>query len=302
MGFLDGLKGLFAGSAGKKAGRLDVSARFRLSKHAFTGTMSNFRVATEIETGKLFGIKFLDKEKTKHFADRFKGLKKPVEGEIAKKIVHPNVVETYEFGKTRSGEDYILMEYIDGPGLNSLIKVRSPELNGARLRLINQMALALQAVHDAGFIHRDICPRNYLCDEKLENVKLIDFGLTVPDEAPYRLPGNRTGTPQYMAPEIVRRRATDHRVDVFSFGITVYRILTFEHPWGSTDTTGKAALAHDVREPTPITNYLPDIHERLANAIHRCMHVKADKRFDNMKSFMAMIKGVDESGCGKPPS
>ena len=302
MGFLDSLKGLFGGDSKKSLGRLNVAQRFRLSKHAFTGTMSNFRVATEIETGKTFGIKFLDKEKTKHFADRFKGLKKPNEGQIAMKIVHPNVVETYEFGKTTTGEEYILMEYIDGPGLNSLIKVRSPELNGVRIRLITQMALALQAVHDAGFIHRDICPRNYLCDESLGKIKLIDFGLTVPDEAPYRLPGNRTGTPQYMAPEIVRRRATDHRVDVFSFGITVYRMLTFEHPWGSTDTTGKAALAHDNREPTPITNHLPEIHERLAQAVHRCLLVKAEKRFDNLKSFIAMIKGVDESGCGKPPA
>ena len=55
-----------------------------------------------------------------------------------------------------------------------------------------------------------------------------------------------------MSPEVIRRRATDERLDIFSFGVTMYRMLSFEHPWGSTDTTGMAALAHDQRPATRI--------------------------------------------------
>ena len=71
------------------------------------------------------------------------------------------------------------------------------------------------------------------------------------------LPGNRTGTPLYMAPEIVRRKPTDLRVDIFSLGVTAYQMWTFDFPWPSTDPTGKGALHHDSREPTPITKLGP---------------------------------------------
>merc|ERR1712023_148687 len=107
------------------------------------------------------------------------------------------------------------MEYLEGTGLNTLIQESAPVLQGNQLSLIRQMADAIEAVHRAGFIHRDICPRNFIVSPDGENLTLIDFGLTVPDQPEFRQPGNRTGTPLYMAPEIVRRRSTDKRVDVF---------------------------------------------------------------------------------------
>ena len=272
---------------------LDVSARFQLDRHAFTGTMSKFHVAKEIATGSLFGIKFLDQEKTAYFNARFKGLNKPVEAEIAMQISHPKIVETYEHGTTTAGVEYILMEYIHGPGLDQAIRSKDSKLLPNRLTLIREMAECIQAVHDQGFIHRDICPRNFICYEPLDHLKMIDFGLTVPDEPPYRMPGNRTGTPQYMAPEIVRRRSTDQRVDIFAFGVTMYRLLTFEHPWGSTDTTGTAALIHDTEEVIPITKFRPHLHPNLASAIHRCLQVDPNRRMESAKRFLAAIRNVE---------
>ncbi len=289
MGILDKFKNVLSGGASQ---RLDVAERFRLDRHAYTGTMSKFHKATEIATGKIYGIKFLDPEKLKLFEQRFRGLNKPSEGEIGMAIDHPRVAKTYEHGTTTTGVQYILMEYIAGPGMNVLLKLRSQKFIPYRLDLIRQMAEALQAVHDAGFIHRDVCPRNFICADDLKSLKLIDFGLSVPDEEPFRQPGNRTGTPQYMAPEIVRRRPTDHRVDIFSFGVTIYKMLTFEHPWGTTDTTGLAALAHDTRKPTDIRKHRPHLHPKLAEAVHRCLEVKPDDRPSSAKQFLAMIRNV----------
>lgn len=270
---------------------LDVSARFRLDRQATAGTMSTFRAANEIGTGRTLGLKFLDQEKTEYFRSRFKGLNKPSEGEIAIQLKHPNIVETYEYGKTTTGEDYILMEYIDGPGLDSLLRRRDESVFGDhRLSLIRQMAAALQAVHEAGYIHRDVCPRNFICNLEVNRLKLIDFGLTVPDLPEFRTPGNRTGTPQYMAPEIVRRRATDRRVDVFAFGVTVYRFLTFEHPWGTTDTTGKTALTHDTVKVTRIETHRPQIQPKLAAAVHKCLEVDPNNRPSEMKHFLSAIR------------
>ena len=293
MGIFDKLFG-GGGEGKKKSEKLDISARFRLDRHAFTGTMSKFHVAQEIGTKKLYGLKLLDAEKTEYFNNRFKGLNKPPEGEIALQIQHPQVVETFEYGITTTGQEYILMEYINGPGLDQAIRKRDKSLFPDRLKLIREMARSIQAVHDHGFIHRDVCPRNFICYKDFTWLKLIDFGLTLPDEEPYRMPGNRTGTPQYMAPEIVRRRKTDRRVDVFSFGVTVYRFLTFEHPWGSTDTTGKAALAHDTSEVIPIQKFRPNLNRKLAKAIHRCMEVEPNKRMESCKAFLSAIRGVDQ--------
>ena len=153
------------------------------------------------------------------------------------------------------------------------------------------MTQALQAVHESGYIHRDICPRNFICHEKLDHLKMIDFGLTLPDEPPYRQPGNRTGTPQYMAPEIVRRRPTDQRVDIFSLGVTIYKLLTFKHPWGTQETTGVAALAHDTSKVTPITDHRPDLNPKLAEAVHQCLEIDPAKRPD-CKRFLQAIRTV----------
>ena len=289
MGIFDKL---FSGDK-KGSSSLDVATRFRLDRQSTAGTMSTFRVAKEIGTGKLFGIKFLDSEKTAYFKNRFKGLKKPTEGQIAMQFKHPLIVETYEFGKTVAGEEYILMEHLGAPGLDYLCRKKDVSLFGPhRMKLIRQMAKALQVVHDAGFIHRDVCPRNFICNEDTSSLKLIDFGLTVPNEPAYRAPGNRTGTPQYMAPEIVRRRATDHRLDVFAFGVTVYRMLTFEHPWGSTDTTGTTALVHDTSAPKPITECEPNLDPRLAAAIMKCISVEPDDRPETFKKFLLMVRDV----------
>jgi serine/threonine-protein kinase len=123
-------------------------------------------------------------------------------------------------------------------------------------------------------------------------VKLIDFGLTVPDKPEFRQPGNRTGTPQYMAPEIVRRRETSTRLDIFAFGVTVYRLLTFEHPWNATDTTGKAALAHDTHPPISIRDHRPDLNTKLADAIHKCLLPDPDKRMPSCRAFLGAISAV----------
>ncbi|MEM7454806.1 MAG: serine/threonine-protein kinase [Planctomycetota bacterium] len=290
MGILDKFKNVF--SADKKLGLLDVGARFTLDRHAFTGTMSKFHVATEIGTGKRLGIKLLDEEKLAYFRSRFKGLNKPDEGAIGSRMDHEQIVKTLEYGKTLTGQDYILMEYVHGPGVNVVIKNQEPKAVANRLKLIRQMADAIQHVHDRGFIHRDICPRNFICHEDYDWLKLIDFGLSIPNEAPFRQPGNRTGTPQYMAPEIVRRRQTDERTDIFAFGVTAYRFLTWEHPWGSTDTTGTAALVHDTKEPRSIFDHRPDLNEKLGKAIHRCIAVKPDHRPPSMKKFLSSIREV----------
>ena len=272
MGILGKFKSMMgSGGGGATSGKLDVESRYEMLKQSVSGTMSQFRMARDRKTGDIVGLKILDDEKTEYFEARFKGLNKPSEGEIAVQFDHPNIVETYSYGTTTDGFPYILMEYLEGKGLNSMIIAKDPALEGKRLPLIRRMADAVAAVHEAGFIHRDVCPRNFIVNEDVSDLKLIDFGLTLPATRDFMQPGNRTGTPQYMSPEIARRRSTDHRVDIFSLGVTFYQLCCFELPWPSADMTGKVALLHDSKEPVPLAQAQPRIHPKLAEIIHRCM-------------------------------
>jgi serine/threonine-protein kinase len=284
--FLSKLQSIFAEQ------KVDVSARFELLRDAISGTMSSFHLARDLTTGKQVGLKLLDSEKTATFEARFKGLNKPSEGKIAMELKHPRIVETYEFGYTKTGLQYIVMEYVQGTGMNVLIPMKDPVLDGNRLILIRQMLEAIEAVHKAGYIHRDICPRNFIVAPDGKSLKLIDFGLTVPAEPPYMQPGNRTGTPLYMAPEIVRRRTTDHRVDIFAFGVTAFYLLAGEHPWPSSDTTGKAALQHDTLKPVDIISLRPGVNKTLAKVIHQCIAPNPNDRLASAEAVTRALRTI----------
>lgn len=255
--------------------------------------MSKFHMARDRETEEIVGLKICDLQKTDFFEHRFVGLDKPAEGVIASQFDHPLIVTTKETGTTTNGEHYLVMEYLPGPGLNAFIKQRSPILQGKRLNLIRNMAEALAVVHEAGFIHRDVCPRNFICTKDASQLKLIDFGLTIPATKEYKQPGNRTGTPNYMAPEIVRRRATDERVDIFAFGVTAYQTITYELPWLSGETSGKAALDHDTIPPTPILDRYPSLHPKLAKLVMDCMSVNPDDRPPSFADISRRLAEID---------
>ncbi len=272
--------------------RVDVAERFQLVREAVYGTMSNFHMAIDRTTGKTVGLKLCDKEKTSAFEARFKGLKKPSEGKIALELRHPNIVETFETGVTQDGRPYIVMEFVEGAGLNTLILNRDVVLDGKRHLLFRQMAEAIEAVHKAGYIHRDICPRNFIVSPDAAVLKLIDFGLTLPCEREYMLPGNRTGTPLFMAPEIVRRKATDQRVDLFALGVSAYQMWTFEFPWPSSDSTGRTALQHDSKAPQPIEEKLPRVNKTIAKTIMKCLEADPNLRPQTAGDVLRLIKQV----------
>ncbi len=286
MGLFDKLRGLFTSD------KLNVAERFELVKEAISGTMSKFHVVREHKTGRLLGLKLLDTKKTAAVEERYQGLNKPSEGEIALGLSHPRLVKTLECGLTTEGVQYILMELVPGTGLNTLINQRSPLLEGKGGLLSRQMAEAIAAVHAAGYVHRDICPRNYICDAAVENVTLIDFGLTVPAKKEFMPPGIRTGTPNYMAPEIARRRPWDHRVDLFAWGVTAYQTCTYEHPWPGGDPTGKGALRHDTEPPVDIREVAPKIHPQLAEIIMACLAVDPAERPATATEIVRRLAGA----------
>src|SRR5690242_15153484 len=117
MGLIGSFKSLFAA-------KVNIAKRFELLREAITGTMSNFYMARDRETGQIVGLKILDPEKFAAYQARFRGLPKPSEGEIGKMVIHPNVMKTLEYGVSSDGHNYVVVEYLDGPGMHSLIVAR----------------------------------------------------------------------------------------------------------------------------------------------------------------------------------
>ena len=304
MGIFDSVKSML-GSSGKSIGRIDLQKRFSLERTAVTGTMAKFVAAKDHDNGgRIVGIKILDPEKVELFEGRFKHLKKPSEGQIALQMHHPNIVETYEVGVSTKGDPVIIMEFIAGPSMqNIIVQKQEHHVAGKRMMLIRSMCEALKYVHNLGFIHRDICPRNFILLPESKDVKLIDFGLTVPAEPPYMAPGNRTGTPLYMSPEIVRRRATDKRVDLFSLGVTFYCLIAFAHPWQGEVVSGRAALHHDTSPPKELLDVCPNVDPSLSRSIMQLMHPKVEERIPTIEQFIQMIgriKNVYKDGAPSP--
>ena len=279
---------LFGGSS-----RVQLERRYERLQESVTGTMSHFYKARDHETGAIVGLKIIDPKKLEPIEGRYKGLGKPSEGEIGRQITGPNIVKTLAWGTSSDGRPYVVQEFVEGTVLHTLLSTRRPLPPPKRLDLVRQAATAVAAVHTAGFVHRDVCPRNFILRPD-GGLVLIDFGLTVPDKPVFLQPGNRIGTPNYMAPEVVRRRQADKRLDVFSFGVTAYEICTLDLPWPR-GVSGKAALAHDT-PPADIRVGWPDIPRPLADAIMACIAAEPAQRPETLEAFLTRIKGVGLDG------
>jgi len=272
--------------------RVNIDDRFELIREAAAGTMSRFYMARDRKSDHIVGLKLLDPEKTKKFESRFSRLKKPSEGEIASTFSHPCIVDMLEYGKTTTSMSYLLMEYLNGQGMNTLIHAQDSLFDHHRHQLLRQMASALTAVHAAGYIHRDFCPRNLIVAKDRTKIKLIDFGLSIPHRPEFCRPGNRTGTPLYMSPEIVRRKSTDHRVDIFSFGVSAYEMYAGSLPWPASVVTGRAAMEHD-KPSIPIENHCPNLDQRLAQIIHHCIAANPGDRPQSMQEVETVLTQME---------
>jgi serine/threonine protein kinase len=269
--------------------RIDIRKRFELLGRTGQGSMSKVWRARDKSLGRIVCLKLLDKEKTAKFEARFVGtLNKPKEGAICMSLRHKNIVQTFEHGMTTEGEPYLVMELIDGMGLNYLIETRSEQLNGNRVKILSQMADGVEYLHAQGYLHRDICPRNAMVTRD-GLVKLIDFGLTIPNRPEFLKPGNRTGTTNYLAPELIRRTTTDHRVDLFALGVTAYEVYTAELPWEKTESL-QTLLSHMNSPGKDPREFVPKMDKATAQFLLKSVAREPRERFQSAAEFREALQ------------
>jgi serine/threonine protein kinase len=267
---------------------VDVSKRFELLGRTGQGSMSKVWRARDKNIGRVICLKILDKEKSAKFDARFPGLKRPSEGALMMTLRHPNVVKTFEHGLTTKREPYVVMELIDGMGLNFLIETRSPSLRGKRVDILCQVANGLDYIHNQKFLHRDICPRNVMVTNE-GVVKIIDFGLTIPYTPQFCKPGNRTGTPNYLAPELIKRTTTDHRVDLFALGVTAYELFTNNLPWERSESL-VTLMSHMNSPGKDPRDFVPDMDAALAKFLIKAINRDPSQRFQSAAEFREALR------------
>jgi eukaryotic-like serine/threonine-protein kinase len=279
------IKGLFG-----PAGRVSLDRRFSITCETPQGSMSRVYRAVDKESGRSVCLKIQLPAKHAAAEARAHRFERPPEGDIAMKVIHPNVVRTYEHGTTTEGERFIVMEFVDGVSLKFVREATKVGIR-AKVQLLAQAADSLAAVHEAGFIHHDVNPNNFLVDRD-NVVKLIDFGLAVPNTPAFHRPGNRTGMLQYMAPELIRREPTDERIDIFGFGVMAFELLTDKLPYGGGNSLAQMTQKINVDPIDPaVAN--PRLSDDLCEILRKTLVRKAKGRWPKMSTLGDALREVN---------
>jgi serine/threonine protein kinase len=293
------LKGLFgakppgaaAPAAIPKMKRVNIDRRFTVLSLTGQGSMSRVQKAVDNSNGRTICLKVQHYEKQAAAHARSAAERRPPEGLIASKLNHPHIVRTYEFGLTHKGEHFMVMEFIDGVSLQFIREARSADL-AQKLELLAQASEGLAAVHAAGFIHHDIGPKNFLVTQD-QQVKLIDFGLAIPNTADFKRPGNRTGTLLYMAPELIRRETIDEKIDIFSFGSLAFEFLTDRLPYDANQANSMAALLQRInQDPLDPAKANPSLPEPLCELLRKLTARRKEDRWPKMASVADALRAI----------
>ncbi len=274
-------------SDGRPAPKPGAFGRFYLQELINSGGMADIWLATDADQQPFALRKLHDDLRFNLLARR-----RFVRGcEILKSIhSHEHVIGYLEHGKI-SGALYCLMEYVESSNLKQLFLRNDPILLENVGNILIDMAVALEHVHDSGFMHLDFKPENVLITRNAA-VRLVDFDLAQPrPEKPKKFSKN-PGTPAYMAPEQLLREPYDHRADIFAYGVGAYELLTGQKPFQG-DTPEEILRRQLDRSgfatPRQLNEGIPPAVEK---SILKCLERDPDKRHPIMSVLVLELKAA----------
>lgn len=202
---------------------------------------------------------------------------------------HPFIVGFHKHGKI-DGVDFTLLERVEGTNLKLLITRRDPVLGEFVGNILIDMAVALEHMHEKGFIHLDFKPENVIVT-RAGDIRLVDFDLAQPlPKKPTAMPSN-AGTPAYMAPEQLHNDPLDQRADLFSYGVTAYELLTFRKPFVGESPEAVLRKQLDEKHPVPPPrDFNDDIPIAVERIILKCLERDQDKRIPNAHVLVTQMQ------------
>ena len=277
------------------------------------GGMGTVYLAEDVRLGRQVAIKTMRPELATP-DDRARFLR---EARAAAAIEHDNIVPIWHVGESADGSPFIVMPFLQGEMLEARLK-REPITNlGILLKVALEVAEGLTAAHKKGLIHRDIKPANVWLEgdptapkitQQIRRCKILDFGLArsmSATEMQITASGMLLGTPAYMAPEQARGERVDHRADLFSLGVMLYRMTTGRMPFaGPTVMAVLTALA--TVNPPPSRTLNPNVPLALSDLIKRLMKKDSAERMQSAAEVTAAIRQIAKEQQAKksapPPS
>jgi len=219
------------------------------------------------------------------------------EARAAGRLSHPGIVAIHDVGTSEDGQPFIVMELVEGRGLDAVMKEGPRQDPAAVLDWGAQLAEALDSAHRRGVVHRDIKPANILIDEN-GRARIADFGIARISESELTREGSFLGSPAYASPEQIRGQAVDGRADLFSLGATLYSLLAGERPFRGEDITSLAyAICHVT--PAPPSRFAPSIPAGCDAVILKALAKDPADRYPSAHDFAADLEAI---AAGRPPA
>jgi len=286
-----------------------IADRYRLIKKLGEGAMGAVFLAEHVHMRKRFALKLLlpTAMNSPEIVARFER-----EAIAAGNIDHPGVCAATDFGRLADGSFFLVLEYVDGRSLRSIVHDGALQPDRA-IVIARQILAALAAAHGKGVVHRDIKPENVMIGEGPNGedvVKVLDFGIAkLTDAAPaseqrenLTRMGAIYGTPAYMAPEQAMGKTIDHRVDLYAVGVMLHEMITGKPPF---DGDGIIILARHVNDaPPPLVSPLDPngVSIDLASYVGRLLAKKADDRPESAQQAIAELDLARSSLAAFPAS
>ncbi len=256
--------------------------KYKIIRKLGEGGTSNVLLAVDPFNGQQVALKLIELNSIRDKATA-KAHKKllQVEASLVGKLQHPHIVQMLDAVIT-DDLSYIVMEFVDGGSLEQYAEPDRLLPIATVADIMFKCCKALEYAQDQGVIHRDIKPANILIHGKAE-IKISDFG------AAMILDGDSTmvigvGSPTYMSPEQITGEKLTHQTDIYSLGVTMYRLLTGKSPFQATSRHG---LFHQIvnSEQTPTGVHRPDIPEKLDSIMQRAMQRDLSRRYQEWSEF-----------------
>ncbi|MDB4916289.1 MAG: protein kinase [Gemmatimonadetes bacterium] len=274
-----------------------LGAQYEIIRPLGRGGMGSVYLARERALERFVAIKVLrpDLAEAAEHRERFRR-----EARVAAQLSHPGILPLHTFGEV-GGLWYFVMGYVRGPSLADRLRLEGALLAGEAVRILAEVADALECAHRAGVIHRDIKPANILLDEDSGRAMLADFGISKVQGAGDSLTasGMIVGTPHFMSPEQVRGSAVNERSDIYSLGAVGYAMLTGREPFAGVSPAELMPwrVSHDA-PPLPAS-----VSPEVAVIITRSMARDPSLRWPSARAFMdALLRARDGALAVLPAS
>ena len=271
-------------------GRFDpgtrLGSRYRVVGLLGRGGMGEVYRADDLELNQSVALKFLPEKVARNAADLAR-LRQEVR--VARQVAHPNVCRTYDIAEA-DGQVFVVMEYVDGEDLASVLRRLGRPTSDKALEIARQLCLGIGAAHEAGVLHRDLKPANIMIDGR-GRVRITDFGLAGTAEE-LAAEGSPAGTPAYMAPEQTRSGTTSAQSDIFSLGLVLYELFTGKRAADVTPPPDPSSPGSDSSVRTP-SSLVGDLDPAVERVILRCLERDPARRPQSAYAVFGALPGGD---------